>query len=169
MCASHPSKGTPFGVGWRLMTSHPVAMLVMHNGTFCTTTIVRKNAGTCCACAEHTSGHATSCEIISVRAASGDVTSGSSSSNATLAVLIYCFDIADIYGIRQWWRPRQTLQLLHSSVSNRTSCHTSDNVCRYLQDLRYCFNRYRHGVFDVTLTNTYILLLICFARADFLE
>jgi hypothetical protein len=48
------------------MTSHPVAMLVMRNGTFGTTTIVRKkNAGTGCACAEHTSGHVTSGEVIS--------------------------------------------------------------------------------------------------------
>ena len=73
------------------------------------------------------------------------VASGSSSSNATLAVLIYylyCFNIADIYGIRQLWRPRQTLPLLYSSVSNRTSCHTSDNVCRDLQNWRYCFNQY---------------------------
>jgi hypothetical protein len=29
-------------VTWPLMTSHPVAMSVMRNGTFCTTTIVRK-------------------------------------------------------------------------------------------------------------------------------
>jgi len=77
------------------MTSHPVAMLlpVMDNGTFCTTTIVRKSAG--CACSEHTSGHVT--DVISGHVTSGDVTSGqgpmtslsvapshSTTSNATL-------------------------------------------------------------------------------------
>jgi hypothetical protein len=46
MYASHPSKGNPFGVIWRLMTTHPVAMLllVMRNGTFYTT-VVRKKRG----------------------------------------------------------------------------------------------------------------------------
>jgi hypothetical protein len=42
------------------VTSHPVTMLlsVMSNGTFCTTTIVRKKAGMHFrACAEHTSGN----------------------------------------------------------------------------------------------------------------
>jgi hypothetical protein len=52
------------------VTSHPVAMLlpVMRNGTFCTTTMVRKKAREY---AEHTSGydvtsgHVTSCDVIS--------------------------------------------------------------------------------------------------------
>ena len=40
------------------VTSHPVTMSVMHNGTFCTTTIVRKKTrGEIRACAEHSSGH----------------------------------------------------------------------------------------------------------------
>ena len=54
------------------VTSHPVAMSGMHNGTFCTTTIVRKKTrgGGIRACAEHTS-----VTSLSVRAASGDVTS----------------------------------------------------------------------------------------------
>ena len=44
-CA-HPSKENRFGVKWRLMTSHPVAMWVMRNGALCTCTItiVRKKA-----------------------------------------------------------------------------------------------------------------------------
>ena len=38
---------SPFGITWRLMTSNPVAMLlpIMRNGTFFTTTIVRKKRG----------------------------------------------------------------------------------------------------------------------------
>jgi hypothetical protein len=54
MHAPHPSKGTAFGVTWRLMTTHPpVAMLlpVMRNGTFCATSIVSKKRATGCACA----------------------------------------------------------------------------------------------------------------------
>ena len=66
------------------VTSHPVAMLlsVMSNGTFCTTTIVKKKAGVHFrACAEHTSGNdvtsaqVTSCDVIAVRAAFDDVNS----------------------------------------------------------------------------------------------
>ena len=94
-----PFQGNTFGVTWRLMTSHPVAMLlpVMHNGTFCTTTIVRKMHG------NRLCMHTRSLPItwlpvpvtwlpvtsIPVRAAFGDVTSGSSSSNGTLALPIY--------------------------------------------------------------------------------
>ena len=49
-------QGNFFGVTWRLMTSHPVAMLlpVMCNGTCCTTIIIGgENAGTGCACARY--------------------------------------------------------------------------------------------------------------------
>jgi hypothetical protein len=68
-----------FGVTWRLMTSLPVAMLppVMHNGTFCTTTIVRKKRGKKSGHAHAiTSGHVTSGYIISGHVISSDVTSG---------------------------------------------------------------------------------------------
>jgi hypothetical protein len=55
---------------------HPVAMSVMHNGTFCTTTIVKKRAGIGCACThDHFRSH-----HFRVRAASNDVISGSTTS-----------------------------------------------------------------------------------------
>jgi hypothetical protein len=94
-----PFQRNPFGVTWRLMTSHPVAMLlpVIHNGTFCTTTIVRKMHWNWL-CMRTRSLPVTWLPVpvtwlpvtsIPVRAASGDVTSGSSSWNGTLAVPIY--------------------------------------------------------------------------------
>jgi hypothetical protein len=62
-------------VTWLLVMSHPLAMLlpVMRNGTFRTTTMVRKKSAGMHfrACAEHTSGydvtsgHMTSCNVIS--------------------------------------------------------------------------------------------------------
>jgi hypothetical protein len=54
------------------VTSPPVAMLIslMSNGTFCTTTIVKKSEGMHFrACAEHTSGY----DVISGRATPCDV------------------------------------------------------------------------------------------------
>jgi len=41
------------------------------------------------------------------------------------------------------------------SKPDRTSCDTSDNVCRDLQNYRYCFFRWRKNVFDVTLTDNF--------------
>jgi hypothetical protein len=86
MCA--PFQGNPEGVTWRLMMSHPVAMSIMRNGTFCTT-IVRKKRGNLLRMRRT---YFRSCNFRSKT--SGDVTSGSStSSNATLAVLIYYLHI----------------------------------------------------------------------------
>ena len=67
---SHPKSNHPLSVTSLSDTSHPVAMLltVIRNGTFCTTTMVRKKVREY---AEHTSGydvtsgHVTSCDVIS--------------------------------------------------------------------------------------------------------
>jgi hypothetical protein len=67
---SHPKGNHPLSVTSLSDTSHPVAMLltVIRNGTFCTTTMVRKKVREY---AEHTSGydvtsgHVTSCDVIS--------------------------------------------------------------------------------------------------------
>ena len=89
-----------FGVTWRLMTSHLVAMSVMRNGTFCTTTIVRKKAGTGCTCLrDHfrsrdwrhlCSRHFQSRDLRwrYFRSGPGDVTSGSTYWNMGWTVLI---------------------------------------------------------------------------------
>ena len=90
-----PFQENPFGVTWRLMTSHPVAMLlpVMRNGT----SKVWKKHG------NRLHMHTWSLPVtwlpvpdtwlpvtsFLVRAVPGDITPGSSSSNATLAVPIY--------------------------------------------------------------------------------
>jgi hypothetical protein len=89
------------------VTSHPVAMLlsVMSNGTFCTTTIVRKKGGVHFrACAEHTSGndvtsgHVTSCYFTPVRATSGYVTSSNACvmARSPLIPLNYALSYLDI-------------------------------------------------------------------------
>ena len=71
--------------------SHPLAMSVMRNGTFCTTIMVRKKRGGKSGHAQAiTSGHVTSS---SVHVTSGDVTSGSTSSNVALAVPLYYYRV----------------------------------------------------------------------------
>ena len=85
-----PFQRNPFGVTWRLMTSHLVAKLlpVMRNGTFCITTIVRKKRGNRWRMRTRSFPvmwlpvPVTWLPVTSflVRVASGDVTSGSSAS-----------------------------------------------------------------------------------------
>ena len=74
-----PFQVNPLGVTWLSVMSHPLAMSVMRNGTFCTTIIVRKKCGGKSGHAQAiTSGHVTS---RSGHVTSGDVTSGSTSSH----------------------------------------------------------------------------------------
>lgn len=49
---------------------------------------------------------------------------------------------------------RQTLFLVFYRESDRKSCDTSDNVHQVLQNRRYCFDLYRHNVFDITFTDS---------------
>jgi len=47
------------------------------------------------------------------------------------------------------------IDLLYNIESDSTCCDTSDNVCRDMQNWRYCLYRKCHNVFDITLTDNF--------------
>jgi hypothetical protein len=134
-----PFQGNPFGV-----TSHPVAMLlpVMRNGTFCTTTIVRKSEGTCCACARD---HFRSRDLCyfrlrdfrwhhfmsgSLPVTSLPVAPHRSISNEALAVLIY-YSHGSIYSSISFKRIRCVVVVIYLylplpvAIANKAASHVS--------------------------------------------
>ena len=91
-------QGSRFGVKWPSVTSLPVAMLIMRNGTFCTTTLVRKKRGNRLRVRRtyfrdwrhFLLGHipVTSLPVMSLSAHAHAITSGNTPWNTTLSVLI---------------------------------------------------------------------------------